>query len=414
MPFLLFLLVASVIAYRVVPRETLAQAPALLRGYAMLARDYGRSECEPFRDALAARGRRPIATVVMIGISLFAYAFVPFSSWASVGLRTTNGEWWRLVTAIFVHGSLVALAIDVAAMAQIGHVLERLVGRFGLVTAFVASGVLAGLMTISGHPLQLSSSASSAVAGLYGLMAVAVVAGYVRRSAVTVPIAALQRMAPVAVLFAVSVLVGRSGSLASDLVGFAVGIGVGLFAAHDVRETQASTRHVAMACGAAAIVAIAAAVPLRGILDVKPELQKIVALEHSTTASYETAAARMRAGKTTADAVASVITTTIVPALRAADEHLAALSRVPDEDKPSIADARRYLRLRIDAWTLRSLSLREPSGAPEPVRVADGDSAAAFRARAQARHRSTALSRGRADAAERQALEAFARIAPAS
>lgn len=414
MTFLIFLAVAALIAYRTVPRETLAQLPRVAVAYVSAFRKNGRAETAPFFEVLAARMRWPLVTSAIALAAVLAYLFVPVTSLVSVGPRTTNGEWWRLVTALFAHGGLLMLLVNVAALANIGRVLERLVGRFALITAFVAPGVLAGLMWISSHPLQPAYGASSAIAALYGMLLVVFVTGRLHRSDVTIPPAVLKQSAPIALLFLIANLVDHGSNVTADLVGFVVGVAIGVFVARDVSEHQPATREVAMAFGGAFIIAIAAAIPLHGILDVKPELEKVVALERTTAQTYTDGAARQRAGKLTADGLAKLIGTSIVPALRAEDDHLASLKHVPHENEAAIADARHYLSLRIDSWTLRIQSLHEPAGPPEPVRAADGDSAAAFRARAQARHRATGLSRGRAEAAEREALDAFARIAPTS
>jgi len=82
---------------------------------------------------------------------------------------------------------------------------------------------------------------------------------------------------------------------------------------------------------------------------------------------------------------------------------------VPQEDAQRVADAREYLRLRAQSWTLLAQSLRETS----PVSAArDGSQAldASYRTRAQARHRSSALVRGKAEAAERAALDVLSRV----
>src|SRR5215510_11248376 len=51
---------------------------------------------------------------------------------ANYGPSTTNGQWWRLVTAMFVHGGMVSLPINLAALVQLGVILERLIGPAGI------------------------------------------------------------------------------------------------------------------------------------------------------------------------------------------------------------------------------------------------------------------------------------------
>jgi rhomboid protease GluP len=54
---------------------------------------------------------------------------------ASVGRLTSNGEWWRLVTAIFVNWRFFLL-LNVTALVHVGLTLERLVGSVAFGTAF--------------------------------------------------------------------------------------------------------------------------------------------------------------------------------------------------------------------------------------------------------------------------------------
>ena len=74
--------------------------------------------------------------------------------------RTTNGEWWRLVTAMFVHWGLLHLIADVAGLAQIGRLTERLVGPTTFAFVFVAAGLVSGLRELSVHPVAVNAGAS--------------------------------------------------------------------------------------------------------------------------------------------------------------------------------------------------------------------------------------------------------------
>ena len=77
--------------------------------------DLHRQEPEPFLDALRARAALPFVTIGLVGIHILAFAFVIVGgaalsdpeglvAWGgNFGPRTTNGEWWRLVSAMFLH-----------------------------------------------------------------------------------------------------------------------------------------------------------------------------------------------------------------------------------------------------------------------------------------------------------------------
>ena len=60
---------------------------------------------------------------------------------AGFGPRTTNGEWWRLLTATVLHAHLPHLILNMIALLMIGPIVERLVGRRAFVAFYVACGL---------------------------------------------------------------------------------------------------------------------------------------------------------------------------------------------------------------------------------------------------------------------------------
>jgi hypothetical protein len=182
----------------------------------------------------------------------------------------------------------------------------------------------------------------------------------------------------------------------------------------NVFEELPPPKRLAIGVAAVLLVGAAAAFPLRGIADVRPEIDRLLTIETHTSDVYQTAMRKVRNGAMTTAGLAQVIDGAIVPELQAADARLQSLTGVPQDDRPRVDDAREYLRLRSESWRLRAAALRE-SGAPPPVVArahGEGDSAAAFRARAAARYRSSTLTLGRAETAERAALETLERLRP--
>ncbi len=414
MTTLILLAVVAVLAYRMSTPEMRSDALRAVLTYGATLRDYGRKQLQPFHAALRARTPMLVVTPAIVLLMVACSLFLPAGARFSDGPRTTNGEWWRLLTAMCAQPGLLTLAIDIVVVVQLGNMLERLIGRWVFLTAFAAGGVLPQLALIWTRPLAVWQGASSAVAALYGLLIVAFVAGRLHRSEVTVPLMALKRAAPLAALFAVAA-VGFSGSVAADAIGFAIGIVAAIATSRDVSESVPDLRRARIAAGVAAATALAMAVPLRGILDVKPELARLVALERQTRQMYDSAYVQYQQRKKDAESVARTIEASIVPTLHAADERIAGLRHVPPEDEPRLADAKRYLELRTESWKLLAQSLREQTRTPLAVsRGGEPTADSAFRARAQAWHRSTSLIRGKAEAAERGALEALNRISTAS
>ena len=82
-------------------------------------------------------------------------------------LRTTQGEWWRLFTAPFLHLNLVHLWTNIFAFVCLSYHLERLMGSMNVLILFMGSAVLSGLCSILYYDLHIVIGASG---GIYGLM----------------------------------------------------------------------------------------------------------------------------------------------------------------------------------------------------------------------------------------------------
>ena len=142
-------------------------------------------------------------------------------------------------------------------------------------------------------------------------------------------------------------------SLAGEAFGLFVGVAAGAALVRRVSEHKPPPRRVGMAFATVTVIAMAAAVPLRGIVDVRPELRALVAFEDRTAGAYVAVVARLRAGGTTDAALVAVIEEDILPELDVARSSLRALGRVPPQHQRLVAEAEEYLRLREQSWHLR-------------------------------------------------------------
>jgi len=103
---------------------------------------------------------------------------------ASNATATTNGEWWRLVTSMFMHYGIVHIAVNMWALHQVGAFFERLQGRLVYALTYLAAGVAGGLASICWNADQpvWSAGASGAIFGIFGA-----VLGYMLRNRRTLP-----------------------------------------------------------------------------------------------------------------------------------------------------------------------------------------------------------------------------------
>lgn len=80
-----------------------------------------------------------------------------------------QGRWWTLLTAIYLHGSLLHILFNVLWIRQLGPAVEELYGRARLVVIFTVSGV-AGFVVSNLIGIPYTIGASGAIFGLLGAM----------------------------------------------------------------------------------------------------------------------------------------------------------------------------------------------------------------------------------------------------
>ena len=421
------LLVVGALAYFGTSEEQRAQlmtAVRKARARPVAAAARNRRECDPFFDALRARTRFAVVTPVLVALNVIAFVLMIFGkgaladpetlvAWgANFGPRTTNGEWWRLVTAPFIHAGLLPLVVNLAALTPLGLILERVVGRLAFAAVYVAAGVLAGVVSIAAHPVVVSAGASAAIASLYGLLLACGVWDVFRPGETPIPLAAGKRLAPAAALFFVYNVFDGGIEFKAELLSFVVGLVAGLVLTSGARDRRPEQRVFGAVASVMAALAIVAAFPLRGIADVRPEIARVLDVEGRTVPVFRAAEARSAKGQASAKSLVDLIEQQIMPELKAARERLDALRGVPAEHQHFIADAGEYLKLRYESWRLRAEGLRRTAAPLRRDQASAGLLEATWRARAETEHRVTQVMLGRAEGTERASLEALHRLRP--
>ncbi len=97
-----------------------------------------------------------------------AYLYIRFG--AQYGPLVSNGEWYRLVTAIFVHGGFLHLLFNSYALFYFGSIVESVYGVEKFVFAYFLTGVAGNLATHFFYYRAISVGASGAIFGLVGML----------------------------------------------------------------------------------------------------------------------------------------------------------------------------------------------------------------------------------------------------
>jgi membrane associated rhomboid family serine protease len=124
------------------------------------------------------------ATMALVAINVVVYMITAaqggginlpggklFSNWALQGLAVSNGDWWRLVTAMFLHGSLLHLAFNMLALYWLGTIIEQALGTRRFLLVYFVSGLAgsAGALWFS-SAFAVTVGASGAIFGLIGAL----------------------------------------------------------------------------------------------------------------------------------------------------------------------------------------------------------------------------------------------------
>ncbi|WP_134324138.1 rhomboid family intramembrane serine protease [Cumulibacter soli] len=129
---------------------------------------------------------RPVVTYVLIALNVLLYVITAaqassltsnqnsevFVDLAMLGILVEHGDYWRLITATFLHFGLTHLAVNMLSLYLMGSSVEQALGRWRYLAVYLVSGLGGSLAVLLFTPNVWSAGASGAVFGLLGAAAV--------------------------------------------------------------------------------------------------------------------------------------------------------------------------------------------------------------------------------------------------
>lgn len=126
---------------------------------------------------------RPIVTYILIGLTACVYLAQALTKWKTgvdiplaVGAKH-NGfiiyrhQYWRLITPVFIHGSITHILFNMYALFTLGPSLENYYGHWDFLRFYLISGFCGNVFSFVFAPQVLSVGASTALFGLIGAQA---------------------------------------------------------------------------------------------------------------------------------------------------------------------------------------------------------------------------------------------------
>jgi membrane associated rhomboid family serine protease len=213
-----------------------------------------------------ARGGKPVVTYVLLAVTSFIglVQLIPgmdgpikqalwfFAPYLYPNLFAIPFEPWRLLTALFVHGGFIHLALNMLALWMLGQSLEPMLGRVRFLTLYLVSGLGGSVLVACLAPGNPTVGASGAI---FGLMAALLIIGRHIGANVTGLLVIL------GINFAVGFAFGQNISWQAHLGGAIVGALVALIYTRTRRRDQRVWQIVLLAVLVVLLIVVVAFVP---------------------------------------------------------------------------------------------------------------------------------------------------------
>ncbi len=80
-----------------------------------------------------------------------------------------DGQWWRLLTCMFLHASLIHIGANMYSLWSLGRMMETLAGVRATILIYFITGIMASLVSVLYHQEPVVGiGASGAIFGLFG------------------------------------------------------------------------------------------------------------------------------------------------------------------------------------------------------------------------------------------------------
>lgn len=290
---------------------------------------------------------------------------------ANFGPRTTGGQWWRLVSAVFVHIGFLHLSMNMLALHNIGRFMERVFGQAGFVVVYLFAGLAGTLSSVAWTPFVVSAGASGAIFGLYGALV-----AYILRCREAIPAHSLAGLRSSALTFlGYNVVLGfahKGTDIAAHLGGLVGGFVLGLVVAHAPTVEAASLRLVRalVATSVAAGIVSAAVFAMPPAPDLDAEIDRFRLTEGQVIASYNRALDEARTGAIDDEALAARVDAEVLVPWTGARAPLADLRGLPASQRDIVSKYLGYIDARATAWRHAAAALRAHDSTA--FRAADG------------------------------------------
>nr|WP_106781590.1 rhomboid family intramembrane serine protease [Lysinibacillus timonensis] len=170
-----------------------------------------------------------VSTIIAINLIIYILTIpsdlrdIIFAYGMSINYAIGYGEWWRVVTSIFIHADFFHVLFNMFSLFLFGPELEKIAGKARFLTIFLLAGIFGNVITfVTQHSFYASVGASGAIYGLFGAYAALVY--YTRH---TMP-QLKQIIMPLIIISVILTFLQPGINIAGHLGGLATGFIIGL------------------------------------------------------------------------------------------------------------------------------------------------------------------------------------------
>ena len=135
------------------------------------------------RRVTAISTQEPVVTWALVALNVIVYLITVaqgtginspggslFFKWVLYGPKVAQGDWWRLITAAFLHANILHIGLNMLALIWLGAPVERYLGHLQYLGLYVVSGLAGSAGALIATPHGITVGASGAIFGILGAL----------------------------------------------------------------------------------------------------------------------------------------------------------------------------------------------------------------------------------------------------
>ena len=171
-----------------------------------------------------------VSTLIAINLVAYMMTLIPllgdriFYLGMSINGLVLEGEWWRIITAMFLHGGFMHILFNMFSLFLFGPELEKMAGKTRFLAIYFLAGIGGGLATVlTQHAMYATVGASGALFGIFGAYG-----SILYRYRHSMP-QLRQVILPIIVISVILTFLQSNVNATSHIAGLATGFVIGLF-----------------------------------------------------------------------------------------------------------------------------------------------------------------------------------------